>query len=126
MELAQENIQGYLRISKRYIKISRPHRLIAVRAVGQSLNKANIGGDNIEDGNYVIIDCKQQPNDSGYVLSIIDRAANFKKFFKDDKKHEIRLVSESTQEFHPIILHKSDMNASGYTVNGVVVRVVKN
>jgi repressor LexA len=100
--------------------------LIAVRAVGESLNKANIGGENIEDGDYVVVDCKQQPNNGDYVLSIIDGAANFKKFFKDDSKHEIRLVSESTQEIPPIILHDSDINSSGYMVNGVVVRVIKN
>ena len=75
---------------------------------------------------YVIVDCKQQQSNGDYVLSIIDGAANFKKFFKDDSKHEIRLVSESTQEIPPIILHDSDINSSGYMVNGVVVRVVKN
>lgn len=126
MELAQEDIQGYLRISQRSIKKSKPDGLIAVRAVGKSLNKANVDGDSIEEGDYVIVDCKQQPKNKDYVLSIIDGAANFKKFFKDDKKHEIRLVSESTQDIPPIILHEKEMNASGYLVNGVVTRVIKN
>lgn len=126
MELAQENIQKYLKITQTSLKRSKPDGLIAVRAVGESLNKANIGGENIEDGDYVVVDCKQQPNNGDYVLSIIDGAANFKKFFKDDSKHEIRLVSESTQEIPPIILHDSDINSSGYMVNGVVVRVIKN
>lgn len=126
MELAQEDIQGYLKISQRSIKKSKPDGLIAVRAVGNSLNKAKVEGDNIENGDYVIVDCKQQPNSGDYVLSIIDGAANFKKFFKDEKNHEIRLVSESTEEFHPIILHESDIDSSGYMVNGVVVRVIKN
>lgn len=126
MELAQEDIQKYLKITQTSLKRSKPDGLIAVRAVGESLNKANIGGENIEDGDYVVVDCKQQPNNGDYVLSIIDGAANFKKFFKDDSKHEIRLVSESTQEIPPIILHDSDINSSGYMVNGVVVRVVKN
>lgn len=126
MELAQEDIQKYLKITQTSLKRSKPDGLIAVRAVGESLNKANIGGENIEDGDYVVVDCKQQPNNGDYVLSIIDGAANFKKFFKDDTKHEIRLVSESTQEIPPIILHDSDINSSGYMVNGVVVRVIKN
>lgn len=128
MELAQEDIQSYLRISQKSIKKSKPDGLVAVRAVGESLNDAHIGSDddNIKDGDYVIVDCKKQPENGDYILSIIDGAANFKKFFKDDKKHEIRLVSESTQNIPPIILHEDDMNASGYMVNGVVVRVVKN
>lgn len=126
MELAQEDIQKYLKITQTSLKRSKPDGLIAVKAVGESLNKANIGDENIEDGDYVIVDCKQQPSNGDYVLSIIDGAANFKKFFKDDSKHEIRLVSESTQEIPPIILHDSDINSSGYMVNGVVVRVIKN
>lgn len=128
MELAQEDIQGYLRISQKLIKRSRPDGLIAVKAVGNSLNNAKIGDDkdSIDDGDYVIVDCNQYPNDGNYVLSIMDEAANFKRFFKDDNKHEIRLMSESTEEFHPIILHESDLSASGYMVNGVVVRVIKN
>jgi repressor LexA len=126
MELAQEDIQGYLKISQRLIKKSKPDGLIAVRAVGESLNKADIGGNNIEDGDYVIVDCEQQPKNGNYVLSVIDEFANFKKFFKDDKKHEICLMSESTLDIPPIVLHEADMNTSGYLVNGVVVRVIKN
>jgi SOS-response transcriptional repressor LexA len=125
MELAQENIRHYLKISQKSIKRDRPDDLIAVQAVGESLNKANIGGNNIEDGDYVIVDCKQQPVNGNYVLSIIDGAANFKKFFKDEEKKEIRLVSESTLNMPPIILHAEDISASGYLVNGVVVRVIK-
>ncbi|MFA6306180.1 MAG: S24 family peptidase [Candidatus Gracilibacteria bacterium] len=126
LELAQEDIQGYLKISKKAIKRSKPDGLIAVRAVGESLNKAKIEGDNIENGDYVIVDCKQRPNNGDYVLSIIEGAANFKKFFKDEKKHEIRLVSESTIDMPPIILHEEDLETSGYLVNGVVIRVIKN
>jgi repressor LexA len=127
-ELAQENIQGYLKISQKSVGRSRPDGLIAIKAVGDSLNDAKVGKskESVDDGDYVIVDCKQQPSDGDYVLSIIDEAANFKKFFKDNKKHEIRLVSESKREIPPIILHESDLNSSGYMVNGVAVRVIKN
>jgi len=57
-------------------------------------------------------------------LSVINDAANFKRFYKNDE--EIKLVSESTLDIPPIILHKDDVNTSGYMVNGVVVRVIKN
>lgn len=126
MELAQEDIQGYLRISQKLLERTKPDGLIAVRAVGESLNKADIGGCNIENGDYVIVDCKKQPKNGNYVLSVIDEFANFKKFFKDDKKHEIRLMSESTLDIPPIVLHEADINTSGYLVNGVVVKVIKN
>jgi repressor LexA len=127
MELAQQDIMGYLKISQKLLRQSKPDGLVAVKAVGESLNKAKIDGNSIENGDYVIVDCKKQPRNFGdYVLSVIDGAANFKKFFKDDKKEEIRLISESTHEIPPIVLHQDDINTSGYIVNGVVVKVIKN
>jgi SOS-response transcriptional repressor LexA len=126
-ELAQEYVQGYLPISKKLVSNISPDKLIAIKAVGDSLNKANIRGDEVEDGDYLVVDCSNtDPSDGDYVLSIIDGLANFKKFYKDDIKKEIRLVSESTLNIPPITLHEDDMNTSGYLVNGVVIRVVKN
>ena len=124
-ELAQEHIQRFLKISEKSIDQVNPKNLIAIKAVGDSLNKANIGGDSIEDGDYVVVDCKKQPESGDYVLSVIDGAANFIKFFKDDGKKEIRLLSESTLDIPPIVLHQEDIDSSGYLVNGVVVRVIK-
>lgn len=127
MELAQESITGFLTISQRILNKSNGKDLIAVKAVGSSLNKAKIFGNNVDDGDYLIVDCsKRQPEDGEYVLSVMDGAANFKKFFKDDKTREIRLVSESTLNIPPIILHEDDLETSGYLVNGVVIKVVKN
>jgi len=126
LEIASNQIRGYLKISKKALTFSSPENLIAVQAVGDSLNKANINGENVEDGDYLIVDCKKVPNDKDYVLSVIDGAANFKRFYKDSKNEEIRLVSESTLNIAPIILHRDDLESSNYFVNGVVVRVVKN
>jgi len=127
MELAQESIAGFLTISQRILNKSNGKDLIAVKAVGNSLNKAKIFGDNVNDGDYLIVDCsKRQPEDGEYVLSVMDGVANFKKFFKDDESKEIRLVSESTLNIPPIILHEDDLETSGYLVNGVVIKVVKN
>jgi repressor LexA len=127
MELAQESIAGFLTISQRILNKSNGKNLIAVKAVGNSLNKAKIFGDNVDDGDYLIVDCsKRQPEDGEYVLSVMDGVANFKKFFKDDESKEIRLVSESTLNIPPIILHEDDLETSGYLVNGVVIKVVKN
>lgn len=127
MELAQESITGFLTISQRILNKSNGKDLIAVKAVGNSLNRAKIFGDNVNDGDYLIVDCsKRQPEDGEYVLSVMDGVANFKKFFKDDDSKEIRLVSESTLNIPPIILHEDDLETSGYLVNGVVIKVVKN
>ena len=122
-ELAQENVEGYLRISEKFVYKYRNHKLIALRSVGDSLNKADIDGFNVEEGDYVIVDCEKEPQNGDYVLSVIDDAANFKRFYKQGD--EIRLVSESTLELPPIILHKEDVDSIGYVINGVAVKVIK-
>jgi SOS-response transcriptional repressor LexA len=126
LELAHEDIQSYLKISQKLLKRSKPDGLIAVKAIGDSLNRAEIGENktNIDDGDYVIVDCKQQSENGDYVLSVINDAANFKRFYKNDE--EIKLISESTLDIPPIILHEEDVNTSGYIVNGVIVKVIKN
>jgi SOS-response transcriptional repressor LexA len=122
-ELAHENIEGYLRISKEFLPKADENSLMAVRAVGESLNKAKIDGKSIESGDYVIVDCSKKPKPGDYVLSVIDDAANFKKFYETG--NEIRLVSESTLDIPPIILHKNDLDSIGYAVNGVAIKVLK-
>jgi len=124
--IAEEQITGFLNISKRLLEFSRPENLMALRAIGESLNRANIKGERVEHDDYLIVDCAKQPKNGDYVLSIIDGAANFKRFYKDDAKKEIRLVSESTLNIPPIILHTDDLEELGYLVNGVVVKVIKN
>ncbi|MFA6325456.1 MAG: S24 family peptidase, partial [Candidatus Paceibacterota bacterium] len=94
--------------------------LIVVRAIGSSLNMANIKGKSIEDGDYVIVDCRNRnPEDGDYVLSVIDGVANMKRFYRGE--NEIRLVSESTSEIPPIVIHEDD----NYMINGVILMVVK-
>lgn len=118
---ADENVQGYLRISSRFI----PSRkgLYALKAVGNSMNRANIQGKNIEDGDYVIVDGEQRnPQNRDYVISVIDSVCNIKKFIRDDKHNQIILQSESTQDFPPIVIHPEEVE---YFVTGKVVQVIK-
>jgi len=125
-ELTQDVIEGYLQISKKSLHRSRPDGLMAVRAIGNSLNLANIEGNTVENNDYVIVDTQKQPDNGNYVLSIIGGAANFKKFYKDPTKGEIRLISESTENIPPIVLHEDELDDLGYLVNGVAIKVIKN
>ena len=104
----------------------RPDGLFVVRVVGNSMNAAkDLKGGTAEEGDYIVVDCENaDPKNGDYVLSVIDDAANIKRFYKDDG--EIRLVSESTMDVPPIVLHEDDVNSKGYLVNGVVLRVIKN
>jgi SOS-response transcriptional repressor LexA len=118
---AEESIEGYLRVSN---KVLDPKGgLFALRAIGNSMNKANVCGVSIEDGDYVIIDGeKRDPQNDTYVLSVIEDLANIKKFKKDIANEQIVLLSESTQHSPPIVIHPDDTQ---YIVCGTVVRVIK-
>lgn len=127
LELAQQDVLGYLKISPRFLDNKRnPDGLFIVKAVGKSLNKASIKGRSIKSGDYVVIDSNLQPRDGDYVLSVIDGSSNIKKFYHDRANKEIRLVSESTLKIPPIILHEDDLNTLGYSINGVVIKVIKS
>jgi len=117
---ADLNIEGYLKISKRFFKPQQ--NLFAVKAQGNSLNKASINGKNVEPGDFAIIDASYSfPQDGDYVLSIIDGMANLKRYKVDRVNQRIVLLSESSQQFHPIFIHEED----NFTVNGKVIDVVK-
>jgi SOS-response transcriptional repressor LexA len=120
--LAEENIQGYLKISSKLF--DRRRGLFAVRAVGDSMNKASISGLNIEHGDYVIVDGERRnPQNRDYVLSLMDGVANVKRFVNAEHKHQIVLISESTHEFPPIVIHEDDVD---FFICGTVIEVIKN
>jgi repressor LexA len=94
--------------------------IFAVRAVGKSLNRANVKGKSIEEGDIVLIDGEDRAARNGdYVLSIIDGAANLKKYTVE--KGQVMLVSESTEKFKPIFVMEGD----NWVVNGKIIAVVK-
>ncbi len=118
--LAEENIEGYLTVQRTILP--RTSGIFALRASGHSLNRANIKGKNIENGDYVLIDSEDRSiKDGDYVLSIIGGAANLKKYKFDKKNNQIILSSESTETFKPILIMPGD----DFAINGKVVGVIK-
>src|SRR3989338_10990582 len=118
---ADQNIEGYLKISKRLAPNKKS--IFALRAEGNSINKANMGGKNVESGDFVIVDSENiSPHDGDYVVSAIDGMVNIKKYRLDKSHSIIALLSESTQEYSPIFIHKND----DFRISGKVVEVVKN
>ena len=118
---ADQNIEGYLKISKRFVPNKKS--VFALRAEGNSLNKADINGKKVESGDFVIVDSENiSPHDGDYVVSVIDGMANIKKYRLDKDHSRIALLSESTQEYSPIFIHEND----NFRINGKVVDVVKN
>ena len=119
---AEERIEGFLKVSSKIIK--KKKGIFALRAVGNSLNQANIDGKAVDDGDYVIVDSEaRNPSNGNYVVSVIDGLANIKKFYWDDANDQVVLYSESDQHLAPIFIHPDDIN--DYLVGGIVVNVLK-
>ncbi len=118
--LAEENIEGYLTVKRDLVP--RASGIFALRASGNSLNRANVKGKTIENGDLVLIDSEDRNiKDGDYVLSIIGGAANLKKYKFDRAKNHITLLSESTENFKPILIMPGD----DFAINGKVVGVIK-
>lgn len=118
---AEENLEGFLKVSSKLIKSK--GRFFALKAVGDSMNKARIKDKLIEEGDYVIIDSEDKnPNTGDYVLSVIDDACNIKKFAWDKKNKQIILLSESNQDLPPIYIHPQEKR---YFISGKVIDIIK-
>ena len=121
---AETNVEGYLKISSSLLSspVRKEHRLFAIKVVGPSMNRAEINGKRIENGDYVIVDINEKtPKNGDIVLSIIDGMANIKKFYFDKEYNQVVLMSQSTKDFPHIYIHPED----DFMINGKVVQVIK-
>lgn len=119
---ADERIEGHIKVSKKLLKNN--SKVFAIKALGSSMNNANVDGKNIEEGDYVIIDATDKNiNNNDYVLSIIDEMANIKKIIIDRQHNQITLLSESTFNYPAIYIDETE--GARYLVNGKVVQVIK-
>ncbi len=122
LEIAQESVEGYLVMSEKLVPANHD-AVFALRAVGPSMNLANVNNKTIEDGDIVLVDGNvRQPSNNMYVLSVIGDAANIKKYVEEGNG-QIALVSESTEDFLPIYIHPED--DSSFFINGKVIDVFK-
>lgn len=117
---AEERVEGFLGVSAKIIKPKKG--LYAIKAVGQSMNRANIKGQPLENGDYAIIDSEyKNPKNKDYILSVIDGVCNIKIFFQDPSG-QIILMSQSTKNYPPIYIDPSDKD---YLICGKVIQVLK-
>lgn len=101
----ENNVDGYLQISKSLFKKEDPAQMFAVKALGDSMDK-----DNINDGDYAVFERKDMDYDfeGKIVVAVINGMATIKKY-KKFKNDMIGLFPNSSNKFHqPIYLDKSD------------------
>lgn len=120
---AEQNFQGFLRVSSKLIGRQKPVGLFAIKTDGSSMNRAEIGGKKIEDGDFVIVDSEDTSAENGnIVLAIIDNKATIKRFVDDRKNGQVVLKSDSSFDYEPIHLHPEDE----FLINGKIVGIIKN
>ncbi|MBU0951788.1 MAG: hypothetical protein KKH91_03035 [Elusimicrobia bacterium] len=120
---AEYNFQGFLKVSSKLIGRSKPNGLYAIKTDGSSMNRAEIGGRQIEDGDYVIIDNQDKNvNNNDIILTILDNRATIKRYIDDRANGQIILKSDSSFDYEPIYLHPDD----NFTINGKVIAIIKN
>jgi len=120
---AETNFQGFLKISNKLVGINFPDDLYAIKTEGSSMNKAEVKGKKIEDGDYVIVDGKEKSfSNNDIVLAIIDSKATIKRFIDDRIHGQVVLKADSSFDYDPIYLHPDD----DFNISGKIVAVVKN
>lgn len=121
---ADNELSGYLRISSALLKTKNYKNLFALKVVGLSMNRANVSGIPVNDGDYAIVDSsKRSPKDGDYVIAVVDGLANLKRFLFDKDNNQIVLLSESSEDYLPIFVHPQDDNEG--LISGSVVQVVR-
>jgi repressor LexA len=116
--------EQHLSVSRTILGVHANEDLYAVRAIGNSLNRADFHGKNIEEGDYVVVSPESRDHKTGdYILSVINDLVNIKRMVKDDLNKQVVLISESTEMYPPIYIHARDFD--NYQASAKVVEVLK-
>lgn len=119
---AEQNFQGFLRASSKLVGRTKPTGLYAIKADGSSMNRADVKGKRIEDGDYVLVDSNDTDARTGdVVLAIIDNKGTIKRFVDDRANGQVALTAQSSFEYDPIYLHPDD----DFTISGKIIGVIK-
>jgi len=119
---AEERISGHLKVSSSLLPRKKQDLYVLI-AEGNSMNKAEVDGKTIENGDFVVVDSlSRTPKNGDIIVSVIDGMANIKRFKEDKANNQVILMSESTESHLPIFIHDGD----DFMVSGKVVSIIKN
>lgn len=120
---AEQNFQGFLRVSGRLVGRTKPTGLYAIQADGLSMNRAKVGEKYIEDGDYIIVDSENKSVSTGdIVLAIVDNKGIIKRFIDDRKdNNQIVLKADSSFDYEPIYIYSDDE----FSISGKVIGLIK-
>jgi repressor LexA len=120
--VADDRVKEFLRLSPSLLPKVKLDKLYALKAVGNSMNAANISGKPINSGDYVLVEKTDEASNGDYVVSIFDEVANIKRLVFDPVNSRILLLSESKEPLPPIVVSEEDSGI--YSIAGKVIDVV--
>lgn len=122
---AMDTIEGYLSISPSSTNCRDTEGVFALKARGDSMDKAAICDKAVLDSDYVLVKRYkgEDISDGKYIVSLIDGMANLKKFRNDRINRRIALLSESSKDYPPIFIAEQDRDY--YEVIGTAIDVIK-
>lgn len=114
---AEENILGQVQLPKEFLKPPSANFFL-LRVRGDSMNRAKVEGQSIEDGDLVLVRQQERADPGTIVVALVDGEATIKKLVKGPGYYVLQ--PESTDQKHrPIIV------AQDFRVQGIVSRVFK-
>lgn len=114
---AEQNIEGYVRFPKSTLK-PEGVRFFLLRVRGDSMNRAEIGGDRIESGDLILVKQQSTAESGQIVVALIDGEATIKRLIRASGYWLLKPESTNTRH-QPIVLD------AAFRVQGVVTRVLK-
>lgn len=119
MVSAEEENLGILKIDRNIL--GRKKNLFSLIVKGDSMDLAEIGGERLDNGRYIIIQKDAEFEDGDIVVAIIDNCATVKRF-KRGKNMVILYPHSSNPLNQPIYI---DENTESL-INGKVIKVLEN
>lgn len=118
---SEENISGYLTVSRRLLGEKYPY--FALRVEDNGMNKTDFQGKTIEEGDFVFFTpaATEHCHDGMYVVILYEGIAKVKKIITHNDDGYLTLVSESTRDILPMFLHQDDHRF----IKGIVEKVMK-
>jgi repressor LexA len=114
---AEENILGQVQMPKEFLKPASA-RFFLLRVRGDSMNRAKIEGQTIENGDLVLVRQQERADPGKIVVVLVDGEATIKKLIKGPGYYVLQPESTNPKN-RPIII------AQDFLVQGVVCRVFK-
>jgi repressor LexA len=114
---AEENMLGQIQMPKQFLKPA-SGKFFLLRVRGDSMNRAKVEGQSIEDGDLVLVRQQERADPGKIVVALVDGQATIKKLVKGSGYYVLK--SESSNPKHrPIVV------AQDFRVQGILCRVFK-